>query len=62
MKKHLPSTSQDQDSQLGGTDQIEQMAADLANKENHSKVTDEDRKEALEQMQEMSPPAKTSQR
>jgi hypothetical protein len=55
MKKPSQTNEDDQDSQLGGTDQIEQLAADMAAKEGHSKVTDQDRKKALEQMVTTSP-------
>lgn len=50
------SNQNEKDSQLGGTDQIEQMAADIAKKEHRSKVSDKDRKDALRRMKEMSPP------
>ncbi|MEN3941942.1 hypothetical protein WJU23_11655 [Prosthecobacter sp. SYSU 5D2] len=55
MKKPTQSNDEDQDSQLGGTDQIEQLAADIAHEEDHTQVTDEDRKKAVEQMVERSP-------
>lgn len=42
--------------QLGGTDQVEQLAADLAVKGDREKVTDKDRREALKQLNEIAPP------
>lgn len=56
MKPYVTCHAREDDSQLGSTDQIEQRAADLARKENKTRVTDEERKEALQQMQETSPP------
>lgn len=58
MKSETNHHEKEEDSQLGGTDQVEQLAADLAEQDNHEKVTDEDRKEALQQMVDISPPNK----
>lgn len=44
---------QDQD---GSTDHLEQQAEDIAQKKNHSRVTNRDREEAKEQMDETAPP------
>ena len=55
MNPNSTTSPEEQDSQLGGTDQIEQLAADLALKEDKDHVTDKDRKAALEQMVKMSP-------
>lgn len=43
---------QDKLDQLGGTDQIEQLAADIVVEEKRSRVTDADRQRALDQMNE----------
>lgn len=48
-------TSPEEHDLSGSTDHVEQLAADLAEKKDQSKVTDKDRKQALEQMQETSP-------
>lgn len=58
-------TSSEKQDLTGSTDHVEQLAADLAEKKNQSKVTDKDRQQALEQMQETSPrvhPDKTTQK
>ncbi len=43
-------------SQLGGTDQIEQKAAELAIGQGRSRVTNQDREQALGQLKETAPP------
>lgn len=56
--KNQPATEDpDKLDQLGSTDQIEQRAAELAVKNDRTRVSDKDRREAMEQMQETSPPA-----
>lgn len=55
MKDKTHSDQKEQNSQLGGTDQIEQRAADIAKEEDHEPVTNEDREEALDEMLETSP-------
>jgi hypothetical protein len=49
-------------SQLGATDQIEQLAADIARKQNRTSVTAKDREQALAQMRSTSPPAHVSKK
>lgn len=44
--------------QLGGTDQIEQLAADIAVEDDRERVTDKDREQALKQMHKMAPPVR----
>ncbi|MES2505606.1 MAG: hypothetical protein V4599_02815 [Verrucomicrobiota bacterium] len=44
--------------QLGGTDQIEQLAADIAVEDDRERVTDKDREQALKQMRKMAPPVR----
>ncbi|MBB5036825.1 hypothetical protein [Prosthecobacter dejongeii] len=56
MKTKSHQNSKDELDQLGGTDQIEQLAADLAVEDDRQRVTDKDREEALKQMGEMAPP------
>lgn len=46
---------------LGGTDQIEQLAADLAERQNRTRVTDQDRQKAREQLEAISPKKPVSQ-
>ncbi len=56
MKPPPTEEKKNQASQLGATDQIEQRAAALAVKDGHTSISNDDREEALEQMQETSPP------
>lgn len=60
MKTKPHQNSQDELDQLGGTDQIEQLAADLAVEDDRQRVTNKDRQQALKQMSEMAPPAVAS--
>ncbi len=55
MKTNPKQAQSDKLSQLGGTDQIEQEAADLAKKDHRSKTTNQDREEAMRQMKERAP-------
>lgn len=57
MKTNLHQKYKDELDQLGGTDQIEQFAADLAVEDDRQRVTDKDREQALKQMGEMAPPS-----
>lgn len=55
MKNPSHTDPEEENSQLGSTDQIEQRAAVIAKEEDHAPVTNEDRKEALDEMLETSP-------
>lgn len=57
MKNTAPHKDDDTLDQLGATDQIEQLAADLAVEDDRDRVTDKDREQALKQMHKMAPPA-----
>lgn len=59
MKTHTSKTNDDALDQLGGTDKIEQAAADIAVENGRSCVTNKDRDEALKQMNKTAPPAKS---
>jgi len=61
MKTEKKDLRNDQLDQLGGTDQIEQLAADLAVEENRDQVTNVDREKALRQMEEMATPPQKGQ-
>ncbi|SKA82185.1 hypothetical protein SAMN02745166_00875 [Prosthecobacter debontii] len=61
MKTEKKDLQNDQLDQLGGTDQIEQLAADLAVEENRDRVTNVHREKALRQMEEMATPPQNAQ-
>lgn len=61
MNSKPDSKTSDKPELLGGTDQIEQLAADLAERQNRTRVTDEDRQKAREQMEAISPQKPVSQ-
>ncbi|HAL71216.1 MAG TPA: hypothetical protein DCP71_05525 [Verrucomicrobiales bacterium] len=58
MKTTATHKDDDKLDQLGGTDQIEQLAADIAVEDDRERVTDKDREQALKQMHKMAPPVR----
>lgn len=58
MKTTATHKDDDKLDQLGGTDQIEQLAADIAVEDDRERVTDKDREQALKQMRKMAPPVR----
>lgn len=58
MKTTATHKDNDKLDQLGGTDQIEQLAADIAVEDDRERVTDKDREQALKQMHKMAPPVR----
>lgn len=58
MKTTATDKDDDKLDQLGGTDQIEQLAADIAVEDDRERVTDKDREQALKQMHKMAPPVR----
>lgn len=55
MKNKTTVEEDEKSEQMGGTDQIEQRAAELTTQEGREQVTDKDREKALQQMHETSP-------
>ena len=44
---------------IGATDQLEQAAAELARKKGHPQITNDDRREAYDQLRKTAPPARS---
>ena len=51
--------TQTADASPGATDQLEQAAAEIARRKGQTQVSDDDRREAYEQMRKTAPPARS---